>query len=83
MRSPGTYHKLVNTTPNPRATKKSKDEFVGPLPPPLPFPGAEVAALAAELVVVADMPTHSQSNSVCELVCSGSGFSPVVASLTG
>ena len=24
----GTYHKLVNTTPNPRATKKSRGEFV-------------------------------------------------------
>jgi hypothetical protein len=27
-----TYHKIVKTTPNPRATKKSKGELVGPLP---------------------------------------------------
>ena len=26
-----TYHKFVKTTPNPRATKKSKGELVGPL----------------------------------------------------
>lgn len=26
---------MVNTTPNPRATKKSKGELVGPPPPPL------------------------------------------------
>lgn len=31
-----TYHRFVNTTPNPRATKKSKGELVGPLPL---FPG--------------------------------------------
>jgi hypothetical protein len=29
------YHKFVNTTPNPRATKKSSGELVGPPPPPL------------------------------------------------
>lgn len=27
------YHRLVNTTPKPRATKKSRGELVGPLPP--------------------------------------------------
>jgi hypothetical protein len=26
------YHRLVNTTPNPRATKNSNGEFVGPEP---------------------------------------------------
>ena len=31
-----TYHKLVKTTPKPRATKKSKGELVGPPPPPPP-----------------------------------------------
>lgn len=30
----GTYHRLVKTTPNPKATKKSKGELVGPPPPP-------------------------------------------------
>lgn len=27
-----TYHRLVNTTPNPKATKKSNGELVGPVP---------------------------------------------------
>lgn len=26
-----TYHRFVNTTPNPKATKKSNGELVGPL----------------------------------------------------
>ena len=30
------YHKFVNTTPKPSATKKSSGELVGPPPPP-PF----------------------------------------------
>ena len=29
-----TYQRLVKTTPNPRATKKSRGELVGPPPPP-------------------------------------------------
>ncbi len=37
-----TYHKFVNTTPKPSATKKSKGELVGPPPPPLA--GDDVAA---------------------------------------
>jgi hypothetical protein len=28
------YHKLVKTTPKPRATKNRRGELVGPLPPP-------------------------------------------------
>jgi hypothetical protein len=28
------YHRFVNTTPKPRATKKSSGLLVGPLPPP-------------------------------------------------
>jgi hypothetical protein len=28
------YHKFVKTTPNPRATKKSSGELLGPPPPP-------------------------------------------------
>lgn len=48
------YHKFVKTTPNPRATKKSSGELVGP---PLLLPlldAALVVALAmAELVAVA------------------------------
>lgn len=31
-----TNHKLVNTTPKPKATKNSKGELVGPFDPPLP-----------------------------------------------
>lgn len=34
-----TYQRFVNTTPNPRATKKSKGELVGPPPPPPPLEG--------------------------------------------
>lgn len=30
-----TYHRFVNTTPKPKATKKSKGELVGPPPPEL------------------------------------------------
>ena len=30
-----TNHKLVNTTPKPKATKKRRGELVGPPPPPL------------------------------------------------
>ena len=29
-----TYHKFVNTTPKPNATKNRSGELVGPLPPP-------------------------------------------------
>ena len=51
------YHRFVKTTPKPRATKKSRGELVGPLPPPPeaaevvgPF-GAAVAEDAGRLVV--------------------------------
>jgi hypothetical protein len=36
--TPTIIHKLVNTTPNPKATKNSRGELVGPLPPPPPPP---------------------------------------------
>ncbi len=58
-----TYHRLVKTTPNPKATKKSKGELVGP--PPLPLglvvgPGGaddvEVGADIARVVVVDSAP---------------------------
>lgn len=45
-----THHRLVNTTPNPRATKKSKGELVGLL---LRSPGGVVVE-AGGLVEVAD-----------------------------
>lgn len=55
-------HKLVNTTPNPSATKKSKGELVGPppvLPPLAPLAGAEDVAAgnpaAEEMVGVVAM----------------------------
>ena len=47
-RSARTYHKFVNTTPNPKATKKSNGELVGPPPPPPLVGGAEVAACEGE-----------------------------------
>lgn len=53
------YHKLVKTTPKPRATKNRRGELVGPLPPleePVLVAGAdtEEAALGA-IDVVADI----------------------------
>lgn len=51
-------HKLVKTTPKPRATKKSRGEFVGPPPPPLllllVFDVAEGAPLLVELTMTGD-----------------------------
>ena len=44
-----TYHKFVNTTPKPSATKKSKGELVGPPPPELG--GDDVAAGGAIAVL--------------------------------
>ena len=44
------YHRFVNTTPKPRATKKRRGELVGPPPPPL-CPLLVVAAAAAEVTV--------------------------------
>lgn len=43
------YHKLVKTTPKPKATKNSNGELVGPPPPPPP-PEDVVAAGAASVV---------------------------------
>jgi len=54
------YHKFVKTTPKPRATKNSRGELVGPLPPEEPVlvgegeDESEAAALGA-VVVVADI----------------------------
>ena len=50
-----TYHRLVNTTPNPKATKKSNGELVGPLPllPPELVVGSGGAADVAEDMVTA------------------------------
>jgi len=46
----------VKTTPNPKATKKSKGELVGPPPPPLfPPAGEEVAAGGVDGVVIEDV----------------------------
>lgn len=50
-RSGSAYHKFVKTTPNPRATKKSSGELLGPPPPPeLP-----VEVLVAALVVLVEV----------------------------
>ena len=45
---PCTHHKFVKTTPNPRATKKSKGELVGPVAP-LPPLGLVVADGAVDV----------------------------------
>lgn len=51
-----TYHRLVNTTPNPRATKKRRGELVGPPPPPFESPvGVAVADAAGVVVDAADI----------------------------
>lgn len=47
-----TYHKLVNTTPKPRATKKSRGELVA-LPVWFPLLLVVVAVAAAVVVVEA------------------------------
>ena len=47
-----THHRFVNTTPKPRATKKSRGELVGPPdPPPLP-PEFEVGDVEGTLTAV-------------------------------
>lgn len=55
-----TYQRLVKTTPNPRATKKSNGELVGPLLPPPPPPcGVFVGIDAdsdAEAIIVCKFP---------------------------
>ena len=56
-----TYQRLVNTTPNPRATKNNKGELVAlfePVPSP-PLPAVVVAALLEAEVAVGDIPTRS------------------------
>lgn len=45
------YHKLVKTTPNPNATKKSNGELVGPGLPPPPAGAEDVAAGGPEVDV--------------------------------
>ena len=52
-RHPGAYtdHKFVKTTPNPRATKKSNGELLGPPPPPL-SPVEVLVAAEVELVAI-------------------------------
>ena len=52
-----TYHRFVNTTPNPNATKKSNGELVGPPPPPPLLDGAEVAAGREEVGLLARLDT--------------------------
>lgn len=47
-----TYQRLVNTTPKPKATKKSSGELVGPeLPPPPPPPASDVVGPGGALEV--------------------------------
>lgn len=53
-----TYHRFVNTTPNPRATKNSKGELVALFEPePSPLLAVVVAALLEADVGVEDIPT--------------------------
>lgn len=56
-----TYHRFVNTTPNPRATKNNKGELVAlfePEPSP-PLLAVVVAALLEADVGVEDIPTRN------------------------
>lgn len=46
------YHRLVKTTPKPKATKNRSGEFVGPPPPP-PLPSSVGVGVGAAVVVVA------------------------------
>ena len=45
------YHRLVKTTPKPRATKKSSGELVGPPPPLFELPEDEVVAAGTAALV--------------------------------
>jgi hypothetical protein len=47
------YHKFVKTTPNPKATKKSSGELVGPPPPLLPLLELLTGLFAFALLVLA------------------------------
>lgn len=60
------YHRFVNTTPNPRATKKSKGELVGLelLSPELP---SASVLLGREPVVVGDISTSKCERSSGEI----------------
>lgn len=49
------YHRFVKTTPNPRATKNSSGELVGPLLPPLSLLPVGVGDPLAAADVVDDM----------------------------
>lgn len=62
-----TYHRLVKTTPKPRATKNRRGELVGPeLPPPPPFP--VLVGVGADVVwddVGADMAARRAKTVLC------------------
>ena len=54
LQSDDTYHRFVNTTPKPRATKKSSGELVGPPPPPPPLEDGVGAGADPPVAVGAD-----------------------------
>jgi hypothetical protein len=51
--TPTIIHKFVKTTPNPKATKKSSGELVGPPPPLLPLLELLTGLFAFALLVLA------------------------------
>lgn len=74
-----TYQRLVNTTPNPRATKNSRGELVGP-PPPDPPPPGEVVAEGGAVDEVEGMVDEEDIVEVAmvaaQIICTESGQLP-------
>lgn len=69
-----THQRFVNTTPKPRATKKSRgDEPEPPLLEPPPLPPSEVEVGSASEVCDGDAPRD------CELVSDGEGDADAIA----
>jgi hypothetical protein len=64
------YHRLVKTTPNPRATKNSRGELVGPPPLPLPL----LAPVAGSWVELGAIVGAVAVKTAAEDMLSGSGF---------
>jgi hypothetical protein len=64
------YHRLVKTTPNPRATKNSRGELVGPPPFPLPL----LAPVAGSWVELGAIVGAVAVKTAAEDMLVGSGF---------
>lgn len=68
------YHKLVKTTPNPSATKRSSGELVGPPFPPLPCVGDAVAAVELAVLVAPDIVALCHVAGLRVMICDVSGM---------